>query len=766
MSRYSLLLLLLAVPTQASAQEKVTWQDHIRPIFENRCNNCHNPDKKKGDLDLSTFAGLMAGGSGGASVEAGDSAASTLWKVVSHTSEPVMPPKGDKIPQTEIDLIAKFIAGGLLETPDGVAKVKKKASFAMKAVASAGKPEGPPPMPEHLLLEPVVTSPRANAVIALAHSPWAPLAALAAPRQVLLYHSGSGELLGVLPFPEGGTPETLSFSRNGSLLLAGGGIPGKQGVVVVWDVKTGQSVINLTMSEDFDTVLAADISADLSKIAMGGPGRRVRIYDTRTSQMLANIKKHTDWVTSIAFSPDGVLLASGDRNGGLFIWEAATGSEYQNLRGHEKMIASLAWRGDSNLVAAGSEDGNFTWWEMANGTQVKKVGSHGGVLALGFAPDGRMVSGGRDGHVRIWDGNGAQQSDWVPSGGSPVLKAVFSDDGKRVVTGAWNGEVKSWDAAQKDAPPAVLVSNPPSIEARLAALDQQAAGQRTAAEQAAAAVAEKEKAAAEREAEMSAFKTAMSGMPEREKAVAAKLQESTAALAKLSESRAGLVKTSEEAAAQLAAMPATAPAPAPAPAPVPGDGMPAGVQDALTKAAEAEAAVQQLSKSVLETKMAALKQALAECDQAIAQNKAAGDQATQELAKIREDAAAMTKQMPEKEKVLAEVKQQTEAAKAALAAARASVDGSLKAVARWQAARLLKPALQLRADAKNLKDKLDALREELAPLEANVATAPAPPQAARMEEIRTILKTLPAEADSKQKEADAAWQKYLEALPK
>lgn len=762
MLRYSIPVLFFAASSVVSAQEKVTWQDHIRPIFENRCNNCHNPDKKKGDLDLSTFAGLMAGGSGGASVESGDSAASTLWKVVSHTSEPVMPPKGDKIPQTEIDLIAKFIAGGLLETKDGVAKVKKKASFEMKAVASTAKPEGPPPMPEHLLLDPVVTPPRANAVIALAHSPWAPLAAIAAPRQVLLYHSGTGDLLGVLPFPDGGTPETLSFSRNGSLLLAGGGIPGKQGVVVVWDVKTGQSVINLAMTEDFDTVLAADISADLSKVAMGGPGRRVRIYDTRTSQLLANIKKHTDWVTSIAFSPDGVLLASGDRNGGLFVWEAANGSEYQNLRGHEKMIASLAWRGDSNLVAAGSEDGNFTWWEMANGTQVKKVGSHGGVLALGFAPDGRMVSGGRDGHVRIWDANGAQKSDWVPSGGSPILKAVFSDDGARVVTGAWNGEVKSWDAAKKEAPPAVLVSNPPSIEARIAALDQQAAGQRTAAEQAAAAVAEKEKAAAEREAEVAALKKAMAGMPEREKAVSAKIEETKAALAKLTEARAGLVKKAEEAAAQLAALPAQ---PA-APAPVSGDGMPPGVQDTLTKAAEAEASVTQLSKSVLETKTGALKQALADCDQAIAQTKTAGDQANQELAKIREDAAAMTKQMPEKEKVLADVKQQTEAAKAALAAARASVDGSLKAVARWQAARLLKPALQLRTEAKTLTEKLEDLREELAPLEANVATAPAAPQAARMEEIRGILKTLPAEAEAKQKEADAAWQKYMEALPK
>ena len=184
-------------------------------------------------------------------MEAGDSAGSTLWKVVSHLDEPTMPPKGDKIPQAEIDLIAKWIAGGLLDTPDGTAKVKKKAAFAMAATASTARPEGAPPMPEHLLLEPVVTPARPNVAGALAHSPWAPLTALAAPRQVLLYHSGTGELLGVLPFPEGGTPETLSFSRNGALLLAGGGIAGKQGTVVVWDVKTGQPVINLAMNEDF-----------------------------------------------------------------------------------------------------------------------------------------------------------------------------------------------------------------------------------------------------------------------------------------------------------------------------------------------------------------------------------------------------------------------------------------------------------------------------------------------------------------------------------
>ena len=775
MPRSLLPFFFLAVPAFVSAQEKTTWQDHVRPIFENRCNNCHNADKKKGDLDLSTFAGAIAGGSGGAAVEAGDSAGSTLWKVISHLAEPPMPPKGDKIPQAEIDVIAKWIQGGLLESPDSTAKVKKKAGFAMSATASTSKPEGPPPMPEHLLLEPVVTPAKPNAVVALAHSPWAPLAALAAPRQVLLYHSTTGELLGVLPFPDGGTPETLSFSRNGALLLAGGGISGKQGTVVVWDVKTGQQVINLAMNEDFDTVLAADITADFSKVAMGGPGRRVGIYDTRTSQLLANIKKHTDWVTALAFSPDGVLLASGDRNGGLFIWEAATGSEFQNLRGHEKMIAALAWRGDSNLVAAGSEDGTLTWWEMANGTQVKKISSHGGVLALGFAPDGRLVSGGRDGHARIWDGNGAQQRDWVPSGGSPVLETLFSDDGKRVLTGTWNGEVKSWDAAQQDAPPALLVGNPPSIEARLAALEQEIPARRTAADQAAAVLGEKEKAAAAGEAELSGLQAALAALPERQKAVAARLAQDQAELATLEEKKAGFLKTLETAKKDLAAAPAVTPPPAVVPPAVPADAPPVApptppvppeVKAALDQAAATEVAVATMARAVMEQKVATLRQAVADCDTALNQQRAKAALAAQEAEKLKTELAALTQQMPVKEKTAADLKQQAAAAQVVLEAAKKQVDAGARAVASWQAARQQKAASALRTEARSLKDKLDDLGEELKALESTVATALAAPQVQRLAEIKQQLTLLPAEAEAKQVAAEAAWQQYLGMLPR
>ncbi len=52
------------------------------------------------------------------------------------------------------------------------------------------------------------------------------------------------------------------------------------------------------------------------------------MYGTSDGELVYESKKHTEWVTAIEFSPDGVLLASGDRNGGLVVWEAPTGREF------------------------------------------------------------------------------------------------------------------------------------------------------------------------------------------------------------------------------------------------------------------------------------------------------------------------------------------------------------------------------------------------------------------------------------------------------
>src|SRR5947208_11844361 len=141
-----------------------------------------------------------------------------------------------------------------------------------------------------LPLDPVVKTARANAITGLASSPWAPLVAVGGQKQVLLYNSDTLELVGVLPFPEG-VPHVVKFSRNGSLLLAGGGRGAKSGRVVVWSVKTGERIFEV--GEEFDAVLAADINADQTQIALGGPSEAVRVYSTKDRKLLYELRKRT-----------------------------------------------------------------------------------------------------------------------------------------------------------------------------------------------------------------------------------------------------------------------------------------------------------------------------------------------------------------------------------------------------------------------------------------------------------------------------------------
>ncbi len=362
---------LLWIAPNASAQEpsnKVTFDDHVQPVLRAKCFACHNPNKKSGGLDLTTYANLLQGGASGAVIEPGDAGASYLYMLVTHESEPYMPPMSPKLPDETLKVIGDWIDGGALENAGSKAMVRKpKASLALGDV-SQGRPETPA-MPPRLELEPVVHTERTAVVPSMATSPWSPLLAVAGQEQVLLFHSQSLQLLGALPFPEG-TPHVLKFSRNGELLLAGGGRGGASGKVVVWQVATGDRVMEV--GDELDAVLAADISADQAYIALGGPQRLVKIYSTKDGSLLHEIKKHTDWVCALEFSPDGVLLATADRNGGVHVWEAHTARDYLTLNGHTNAVFGLSWRADSNVLATGSEDGAVRLWEMENGREIKK----------------------------------------------------------------------------------------------------------------------------------------------------------------------------------------------------------------------------------------------------------------------------------------------------------------------------------------------------------------------------------------------------------
>lgn len=481
MSKSFLFLLGLVVtfgaPTALSAAdekseekvEKITYDDHILPIFRQRCGSCHNANDAKGGLVLDTYLGVIEGGGSGNVIEKGDAGSSYLYMLVTHDSEPIMPPGQPKIPDTELSMIQKWIDLGALEN-QGSKIVKKKNDLA-KIEISTERPASAPVMPDGMTLNPVIVTSMPNSVTALAASPWAPLAAVSGHEQVLLYHTQTGQLEGVLPFPEG-VPQVLKFSRNGELLLVGGGRGGANGQVVLFDVKTGSRVA--VLGNEYDSVLAADISADHTQVALAGPKRIVRVYSVQSGEMMYELKKHTDWVLALEFSPDGVLLATGDRSNGMFLWEALTGNEYLSLKGHTGAITDISWRPDSNLVASSSEDGTIRLWELNNGKEVKRWNAHGGgVSAMDFTREANIVSIGRDRQAKLWQADGKNLKSY--GGLKDVgLEVAYDAELKQVLGGDWLGEVRVW-GADSGSHHYSIHANPPAMSEQLAALSQKVA---------------------------------------------------------------------------------------------------------------------------------------------------------------------------------------------------------------------------------------------------------------------------------------------------
>ncbi len=420
-------------------EAKITFDDQVKSLLMQRCGNCHNSDKKSADLDLSNYTNMMQGGASGAVIEPGSAEDSYLFMLITHDETPIMPPgENNKLPAEQIALIAKWIDAGALENKGSKARISKP-KFDMATTGSATtRPEAVANFPR-LVQETQLKTAKLTAVPAMATSPWSPTTAIAGQKQILLFNNTNQQLIGILPFPEG-QATVLKFSRNGSLLMAAGGKHGAGGKVYVWDVATGQRVMQV--GDEIDNILAADLSANHRMIALGGPQKMIRVYSTADGSLLYEIKKHTDWVTAIEFSPDSVLLATGDRNGGLHVWEAETGNEYLTLKAHSQMISDVSWRWDANILASASKDTTIRLWEMENGGQVKNWGAHGiGVTSVDFTRDGHLVSSGRDKVSKLWQQDGKQVIQF-PAMADEALAVTFCNETNKLICSDWTGIVR------------------------------------------------------------------------------------------------------------------------------------------------------------------------------------------------------------------------------------------------------------------------------------------------------------------------------------
>ncbi|MFM7168325.1 MAG: c-type cytochrome domain-containing protein [Planctomycetaceae bacterium] len=430
---------------------EVTW-DQVRAVFQKRCFACHRGEQARGALDLSSVAAIRAGGSTGAAVISGKPEESLIYVLPAHLETPRMPPSGNKLPQRELDLIHAWISGGLSEKPAATAPQAKTATVAARVPAK--RPAEATTAAKLSALTPEMVLPRENVkpafiratarpvkpqlrpVTALASSPASSLIAVPDGQRVLVYDWTDLSVKQILKFP--GDVFALRFSRDGRILIAGGGVGSQSGLVKGWETTTGEELFSV--GSEPDIVLAADISPDGRLIALGGPAKVVRVYDSVSGQLIGEQKKHTDWILELQFSRDGLLLASGDRFGTVLVSEAATAAEFAVLRGHTGPVSGFHWAAESDQLTSSGHDGTVRTWNLHNATKVSQFSAGAPVLTFDHDPAGALLLGLKSGKVSVTGLDGSPLRNW--SLADEAVQLVLTQDGSHTVLADATGNVQ------------------------------------------------------------------------------------------------------------------------------------------------------------------------------------------------------------------------------------------------------------------------------------------------------------------------------------
>lgn len=425
--------LALAASPALRGAEADTHSAAAMTILRAHCFSCHNVEKKRGQLDLTSREAAIKGGENGPALKPGKASDSPLIKSLAAGADPHMPPK-KQLPDKLIATLRGWVDAGavwdagvlkLLTRETKPEELKALPASYTPVLAVALAPDGKrlaSARGNQLLIHTLGATNRTlaatltgarDAIQSIAWSADGRWLAAGEFRRVLLYDAKTLQPFGTLDKPLAGRATAIAFTPDGGTLAVADSPGGAAGQVHLW--KMGDEKPFASWTAHNDSILDLKVSASGKLLATGSADKLARVWSLATQKEVAKLEGHTSYVQAVAFGKDDAVLATGGADKEIKIWDIASSGREGAFSNRSAAVTALHWTiGGTNLLAV-AEDGSastITDIKRHSGEQSSSPGTERKLSAVGevlyavtATPDAKMIfAGGHDGSVYVWEG--------------------------------------------------------------------------------------------------------------------------------------------------------------------------------------------------------------------------------------------------------------------------------------------------------------------------------------------------------------------------